>query len=407
MPSTIGRLRRRLLTPSVSQTLLETRGFHHKTPEAKDLLETIGGRFLEGYGHAMAARTTAEAETHLEAIPERFRGFAYEGAGMAYAVLDAIPGGGTGGVERLLAGRGGAHVYMVYVGIGWSMGRLPRRWWADVERLDPLLRWLVLDGYGFHQAYFHTDRYVRRQHTDEHFAWPAHDFPHYTGRAIDQGIGRALWFVCGTDPGVVAATIETFPTARHSDLYSGVGLAATYAGGCGEEELTALWKQAGPHQGALAQGSAFAAETRLRAGLMVPHTGLATRVLCGLEPEEAAAVTQELRPSATSAAATTAPAGSSGARSGAAATAAAGSGGAGPAEAGSGAAATAAAGSGGARSAEAGSGAATAAAAGSRGAGSGGAGSGGAGSGGAGSVPAYEVWRQAIAERLIAGTERR
>lgn len=355
MPSTMGRLRRRLLTPSVSQTLLHTRGFHDKTPEATQLLETIGGRFLQGYGHAMAARTTTEAEAHLEAIPERFRGFAYEGAGMAYAVLDAIPGGGKGGVERLLAGRGGAHVYMVYVGIGWSMGRLPRRWWADVDVLDPLLRWLVLDGYGFHQAYFHTDRYVRQKYRDEHVAWPAHDFPQYTGRAIDQGIGRALWFVCGTDPGVVAATIEDFPRERHSDLYSGAGLAATYAGGCDEEELAALWKHAGPHQGALAQGSAFAAETRVRAGLMVPHTGVATRVLCGMEPEDAARLTQDLRPPTTTAApGTTGPAGT-----GPAGTASVGTG------------------------------------------------PGGTGSVGVGSVPAYEEWRRSIAERITAGTERR
>ncbi|MGV9252071.1 DUF1702 family protein [Streptomyces sp. NPDC003697] len=325
MPSTMGRLRRRILTPSVTETLLETRGFHRKTPEARQLLETIGSRFLEGYGHAMAARTTDEAEAHLEAIPERFRGFAYEGAGMAYGVLDAMPGWKRDGVDRLLAGRGGAHIYMVYVGIGWSMGRLPRFRWTDVDSLDPLLRWLVLDGYGFHQAYFRTDRYVHQQYRDERFPWPAHDFPHYTGRAIDQGIGRALWFVCGTDPGLVATTIAKFSKTRHADLYSGVGLAATYAGGCDEEELTALRDQAGPHRGALAQGSAFAAEARLRAGLMVPHTASATRVLCGLEPDEAARITQEVRPRAA----------------------------------------------------------------------------------GTGFLPAYEVWRQAIAERIAAGTERR
>ncbi|MFH9426158.1 DUF1702 family protein [Streptomyces sp. NPDC017529] len=298
MPSALGRLRRRLLTPSVTQTLLETRGFHRKSPDAQRLLETIGARFLEGYGHAVAASTVDEAERGLEAVPERFRGFAYEGAGMGAAMRDALPGLGRGHVDRLLAGRGAAHQYMIYVGIGWSMGRLPRRLWADVDGLDPLLRWLVLDGYGFHQAYFRTERYVRRQYRDPRFPWPAHDHPDYTGNAIDQGIGRALWFVCGTDPDLVATTIEKFPASRHGDLYGGAGLAATYAGGCDSAELTVLRDRAGEHRGALAQGSAFAAEARLRAGLDVPHTALATRVFCGMGPEEAAAVTREARPDA-------------------------------------------------------------------------------------------------------------
>lgn len=297
MRSALGRLRRRILTPCPTETLLETRGFHRKSPDAQRLLETIGARFLEGYGHAVGARSTAEAEYELEAIPERFRGFAYEGAGMGAAMLDGIPGLGRGHVDRLLAGQGAAHQYMVYVGIGWAMGRLPRFRWANVDALDPLLRWLVLDGYGFHQAYFRTDRYVHAQYRDPRFPWPAHDHPAYTGNAIDQGIGRALWFVCGTDADLVAATIEKFPESRRSDLYGGVGLAATYAGGCTEKELTALRERASEHRSPLAQGSAFAAEARLRAGLHVPHTALATRVLCdGLEPEEAAEVTREVRP---------------------------------------------------------------------------------------------------------------
>ena len=34
----------------------------------------------------------------------------------------------------------------------------------DLEGSDPLLGWLAIDGYGFHQAYFHTARYVGEQY---------------------------------------------------------------------------------------------------------------------------------------------------------------------------------------------------------------------------------------------------
>lgn len=288
-------LRRRILTPNVSATLLDTRGFHKKSPTAQDLLETIGRMFLTGYGYAAQARTTADAEIRLEQIPAEFRGFAYEGAAMGFAVRDGLPLGGRNHVEDFLAGRGNEHIYMVYVGIGWAMARLPRWRWPKADPLDPLLRWLVLDGYGFHQAYFHTRRYVHEQFQDARFPWPADAGRAYANRAIDQGIGRAMWFVGGADAELVANMIEKFPEERHPDLYSGAGLAATYAGGADEEELQAFQRRAGRHRGQLAQACAFAAEARVLAGLTVPHTGVATRVFCGMTPERAALVTREFR----------------------------------------------------------------------------------------------------------------
>jgi hypothetical protein len=158
-----------------------------------------------------------------------------------------------------------------------------------------LLRWLLLDGYGFHQAYFHTAQYVEQQFRDTRFGWP--DGPSsYVDRGIDQGIGRALWFVGGTDAELVCTTIEKFAPQRHTDLYSGAGLAATYAGGVEEDELELFWKRAGGHRPMVAQAAAFAAEARVRAGLVTPFTGRATQVFCGMTPEEAAAVSIKVRP---------------------------------------------------------------------------------------------------------------
>jgi hypothetical protein len=289
-------LRRRILTPNPRAASLDVRGFHKKSPEAVELLETIGRMFLTGYAHAAQARTPADAEAGLERIPVRFRGFAYEGAGMGYAIRDGLPFGGRRHVERFLAGRADRHNYMVYVGIGWAMARLPRFAWPKPDPLDPLLRWLVLDGYGFHQAYFHTRRYVDEQYQDPRFPWPGGETGSYANRAIDQGIGRALWFVGGTDAELVATMIDKFPGGRQGDLYAGAGLAATYAGGADEAELRAFADRAGIHRPLVAQGSSFAAEARVRAGLMVPHTELATRVLCGTTPDRAALITQEVRP---------------------------------------------------------------------------------------------------------------
>lgn len=289
-------LRRRVLTPGDAQTSVDKRGFHKKDAAAQERLETIGRQFLRGYAHAVEARDTAQAAGWLEEIPAQFRGFAYEGAGMGYAMLDGLPFGGTAHVTDFIAGEGAHHDYIIYVGAGWAMARLPKFRWPDAHAFDPVLRWLVLDGYGFHQAYFHTGKYVRRQYQDPAFPWPGDANSAYALRVIDQGIGRALWFVCGTDADLVARTIAEFPECRHGDLYAGVGLASTYACGVGEAELRRLAEHAGPHLPQLAQGSAFAAEARVKADLLIPETELATRVLCGLSAAEAAQITRDVYP---------------------------------------------------------------------------------------------------------------
>ncbi|ANW22583.1 DUF1702 family protein [Streptomyces clavuligerus] len=295
MSANLRALRRRILTPKVSEVRLGKRGFHTKDPAARRLLESVGLSFLDGYGHAVEVRTPAELEHRLDGVPRELRGFAYEGAAMGCSVLDALPGTSGRRLAGLLAGEGRHHVYMAYVGIGWAMARLPRALWPDLTGTVPLLRWLVLDGYGFHQAYFHTAKYVHGQFQDASLPW--RDGPaSYVPRAVDQGIGRALWFVGGSDPDVVADLVERFPEERRADLYGGAGLAATYAGGSDETELRRLAERAGRYRPCLQQGSVFAAEARERAGLTVAHTRLATRVFCGMEPETAAGLCQELRP---------------------------------------------------------------------------------------------------------------
>lgn len=261
-----------------------------KNPASTELLETVGKTFLTGYGYVMEARSPAAAEERLEEIPVQFRGFAYEGAAMGATMLDAMPVGGGGRFAGLLAGRGSAHVYMAYIGVGWAMARLPGFRWSKLAAPDPLLRWLVLDGYGFHQAYFHTQQYVHEQFRDDRFRWPADGPRWYASRAIDQGIGRAMWFVGGTDAELVAAMIEKFPESRRADLYSGAGLAACYAGGADADELLAFRERAGGYWPQVAQGCAFAATARLQAGLVVPHTQVATQVFCGMSAEEAAKI---------------------------------------------------------------------------------------------------------------------
>ena len=238
----------------------------------------------------IAGRTLTDIESSLEEVEPAFRGFSYEGCAMALGVRDGISPFQRHWVRDLLASRGANHVYMVYVGVGWAMARLPKPRRLSIKPHDPLLGWLALDGYGFHQAYFRTERYVVNQYQERIPGWePAG----YANRAVDQGIGRALWFYNGSDVERVAATIERFAEPRRADLWSGAGLASVYASGADAGDLSDMVRLAGRYRSHAAQGAAFAAKARLLAGLVMPSTELGVKVHCDMSVEEAAAVTDE------------------------------------------------------------------------------------------------------------------
>jgi hypothetical protein len=289
MTSTVRRLRRRLLGISVAETSVARRGFRVGDAEVRDRLERIGRAFLQGYHAAIEEGRPEALGPLLDAVDPGLRGFAFEGAAMALALLDHITPGRGERLAELLCGPGADHIYMVHVGVGWALARLP---WLRrdprrcLARLDPLLRWLALDGYGFHEGYFSWRRFVERQAVPGRLSG-------YALRAFDQGLGRSLWFVDGGDAGRIPATIADFDPERRADLWSGVGLACAYAGGAERSAIEALRDASGPHRPHLAQGAAFAAKARRRAGNPQDDTDRACAVLCGLSADEAAAATDD------------------------------------------------------------------------------------------------------------------
>ncbi|MEU3627301.1 enediyne biosynthesis protein [Amycolatopsis coloradensis] len=288
MPTTSGSLRRLVLTPALSEVSFATRGFDVTDSDAVRRLEAIPQAVVCGFEWGIDTRSLWELERKLELIEPEMRGFAYEGATMAFTVLDAMGGGHR--TRDLLRGPGAPHLLLAYIGIGFAMAKLPRMLWKKVlPSLDdslfhPAMSWLAVDGYGFDLAYFDKKRWVDRQEVPKPYPWQG--TPDYFTRAVDQGIGRALWFMHGGAPEAVTAAVTRFPDPRHADLWSGVGLAATFAGGCAESGLIALRKASGGHAASVAVGSVFAVSARTLAGYSPPHTEVASRALTGRGPGE-------------------------------------------------------------------------------------------------------------------------
>jgi hypothetical protein len=279
------RLRRRLLGISEAEVSFERRGFVG-TDRARDHLEGIGLSFLRGYHTALAHGQMSELGEVLEREPELSRGFSYEGAAMALAILDIVAGWGRWGgrLGAYLDGVGAHHVYMVHVGAGWAFGRLRLGHRRVLDQLDPLLRWLAFDGYGFHEGYFHWRTSIAGRRIPARLVG-------YERRAFTQGLGRSLWFVKACDVDRIASAIASFEPERRADLWSGIGLAVTYAGGAERRDVERLLGLAAGFEPHLAQGSAFAAKARQRAGNLTGAAGLACELLCGCPADEAAALT--------------------------------------------------------------------------------------------------------------------
>jgi enediyne biosynthesis protein E3 len=279
-------LRRRLLGLQAVEINYARRGFRGATADVQARLEQIGAAFLGGYHAALEHDTQTDLATTLNSMETDLCGFGFEGAAMGFALLDCLTPWRRDRISELIHGAGGAHIYMVHVGVGWIWARLPVNFRRTKARLDPVLGWLAFDGWGFHEGFFHWPKYIAGQPAPKKLSG-------YERRVFDQGLGRSFWFVNGGNIELIAQTISNFSADRQSDLWSGIGLAATYAGIVSETSLGELHETAGRFQAQLAQGAAFAAKARQRAGNLTDYTSLATKILCGLPAADAARITDE------------------------------------------------------------------------------------------------------------------
>jgi enediyne biosynthesis protein E2 len=291
MPSLLGALRRRLFAPSLASVGFAGRGFPVTATAATSRLEMVPQSVVCGFEWGIEDPPLWEAERRLDMVEPVFRGFAYEGATMAYTLLDVMPGRRRDRTRQLLLGPGRQHVFLAYIGIGFAMARLPRPLWKKVlpdltgVPYHPTMSWLAVDGYGFDRAYFDTRKWVDEQFVPEPYPWAG--VPEYFQRAVDQGIGRALWFIHGAVASAVAEAVNRFPEPRRADLWSGVGLAATFAGGCDRAGLAELRESAGAYHDELALGVVFAIKARTYASFVPRHSRMAALVLADLSAERA------------------------------------------------------------------------------------------------------------------------
>jgi hypothetical protein len=281
-------LLRHLLEINTREVGFARRGFTSPGPQIQARLENAGRVFLRGYHSALRQQDQNALAGNLDQVDLEHRGFAYEGAAMALALLDELSFR-RDALPRFIAGAGRQHVFMLHVGAGWAYARLPwrrHRMEAVIAGFHPVLCWLIMDGFGFHEGYFHGRSQSRIAAATARLSVEAR-------HVFYQGLGRSLWFSCGAGLREILRAISNFPLLYREDAWSGVGLACAYAGGITADEIAVLRRESGECAPAMAQGAAFAAGARRLAGNPAAHTETACAVLCGMTQEHAADLCDE------------------------------------------------------------------------------------------------------------------
>jgi enediyne biosynthesis protein E3 len=270
----------KLLRPLFGVSHEEATSFDGVDDKAAFRLETVISTVTKGCHVTLQTSKSEVLVTRMHEFEPELRGFAYEGAGIGLAALDCLlPWKNR--TKAFVDGPGAPYIYAIHIGAGLALARMRRKPEKFLARLDPVVCWIAIDGYGFHQGFFVRQRYVEKQAVPKHLS-------RYGRRTFDHGIGRSIWFVAGANVERVATTLASFAPERQADLWSGVGLGCGYTGGVDREALATLQRASGPYSSQLAVGVAIAAHARLLAGSPAPYAELACETLCGLSCAEAA-----------------------------------------------------------------------------------------------------------------------
>jgi hypothetical protein len=188
-----------------------------------------------------------------------FVGFAYEGAGLYFGLIDLLIPRSESRLDAFTHTAGRRQDFIAAVGAGVAIARVPfglRRLESYQARLDPMTAWCLADGYGFHEGFFHWKRFVGGRSPA-----PA-TLSLQNRRLFDSGVGRAMWWVYGADADSIASAISRFDAERRHEMWAGIGTALAYAGGVSRVAARRLHDLAGAYQSDLLSGIPFAAHMR-------------------------------------------------------------------------------------------------------------------------------------------------
>lgn len=259
----INYLKNKILSLSPKEASFHHRGFTQVEKEVQDKLESVIRIFIEGYNNSISLKDTELVRALENKYEDHDLGFAFEGIGLYLGFHDLIFPARHSRLYRFTKEIAPNHDYIISVGAGFALARVP---WAlkvldkYLKKLDPLLAWCLLDGLGFHQGIFKHKKFIERCSPIPQRLNPAFH------QLFDAGLGRSIWWVKGADQERIKLAIDQFSEIRKEELWCGIGVACSYAGGTDINAANQLLVLAGEYAGHLKSGVPFACRMRQKGG---------------------------------------------------------------------------------------------------------------------------------------------
>jgi enediyne biosynthesis protein E3 len=279
------RLKSIVLSLPHKEASFSRRGFPGMASPSREHLEAILHAFIDGYNLAVVESDTKELVRRLNSsMAPEFVGFAYEGTGLYFALMDLlIPGSYR--LEAFTHSAGASHDYIAMVGAGFAISRIPlalHRLESYQKRLDEFTSFCLADGYGFHEGFFQWKSFV-----DGRKPAPA-SLNLQNRRLYDSGVARAMWWVYGADPVEIANAISRFDEERRPEMWAGLGVALSYAsaGPNNPDPSAKLLELSGPYRYDLLSGIPFSAHMRWKGKNPAPWTERACTELLNMSVSE-------------------------------------------------------------------------------------------------------------------------
>lgn len=231
-------------------------------------MDTIKSMFQQVQHIEITNENLPEVFAKLDTSDAVFRSIAYEAAAMNAALKDLEQGSELNfWIHFATSKEATPHLTQIHVGLGWALAQQQVDPTPYLAELSPMLRYRVLDGYGYYEGMFRRRKSI-----------VAKQAPGFLGgtalSAYYQGLGRSMWYINNGDVEATANMLESIGGDNQEDLWRGLGIAVSYVGGFDETVLQAIYNKAGNYRDELLTGAVLVAISRTTAGNVVSDTEL-------------------------------------------------------------------------------------------------------------------------------------
>lgn len=244
-----------------------------------ELVQNIGSLWVDGYNAALEGDARRVAQ-QIDSLPPFNRAVMYEGALTALASLDLVDKDpGFNRLRTMFA----SVPDMLRAGInqaaGGALSQLRMDPPLDLLVTDEFWSWAAMDSFGCHQAYFNWTSSI------ENVEYPA-GVGGLSTKALDQGVGRGIWFLTCANPTMIQNMIDRFPPYRRPELWSGIGIMTGAYGAGSEKELKLMFRYARSYCIYLQQGVAIGTWIRSNYEQVGGQTTSACEIICRAKSSE-------------------------------------------------------------------------------------------------------------------------